>query len=295
MEKFNDILENIGERIRSPLIFSFILSWLLVNWEIVVMLLWFNDELLVDKGFDFHIAFIAAKLNPWQCWQLPLIAAMSYTFGYPIIKNIISVHQTVISKFGYKAKLLVSKGASIPMDRYIEKVQSLAEREKFIENLIKNESLKLDEKDKFIRTLEEQIASTNDLNAQIIEKNRRGEDKIQEQQAEIANYDISNRVEVVKGSWSVNFGDRALHWLISDSGITQVDENNIQYQIGTIRHIYWNRDRSQSVFFLLHLSDDGMKNLYGTKKLFFELTSGPGNNNLVGSTLDGIKVRMTRR
>lgn len=91
MEKISDILDNIKERLTNPLLFSFILSWIFVNWEISVALLWYDPEQLERVHHSSIFTFIQSKLNWYSCIFWPFVFALLYTFLMPIIKNIINM------------------------------------------------------------------------------------------------------------------------------------------------------------------------------------------------------------
>jgi hypothetical protein len=54
IEKPNDLLKELKDRLSNPLIFSFIIAWLFFNWQITVGLLLYKNDQLIRDGYFFY-------------------------------------------------------------------------------------------------------------------------------------------------------------------------------------------------------------------------------------------------
>ncbi|MGL2966924.1 hypothetical protein [Flavobacterium sp. XGLA_31] len=108
-EKVKDVYENIKERLSNPLIFSFIISWLIYNWEITIALFWYDKAQIKAEGCKSIFEFIQHQLNN-KCYSLiiPLGLAVLYTFGMPYFKEFVDLMNRRAIIFGnkWKTKLL---------------------------------------------------------------------------------------------------------------------------------------------------------------------------------------------
>ncbi len=102
-EKVKDVYENIKDRLSNPLIFSFVFSWLIYNWEITIALLWYDKTQFQAEGCKSIFEFIQDKINT-KCWStaLPLVFAFLYTFGFPYLKQGIRIFNQIALKWGDK-------------------------------------------------------------------------------------------------------------------------------------------------------------------------------------------------
>ena len=104
-EKVKDVYENIKDRLSNPLIFSFIVSWLVYNWEITVALLWYDKSQFHAEGCKSIFEFIQDKLNAkWLSTALPVGLAFLYTFGMPYFKELVDFANKKATYIGKKMK-----------------------------------------------------------------------------------------------------------------------------------------------------------------------------------------------
>src|SRR5215475_11842150 len=98
MENFKDILASFKDRFTNPLIFSFICSWLIINWQISTALFSFDRKQIEIEGYQTLSQFIKAKLNTTDAFWHPLLIAIGYTLLIPILKNLIRAFYSWTSK-----------------------------------------------------------------------------------------------------------------------------------------------------------------------------------------------------
>ena len=119
MEKVSEILNNIKDRLSNPLIFSFICSWLVYNWEISVALIWYDNKQIKACGCNSIFDFIQHQLSREGSFRYPLIFAICYTFLIPLIKSGIKLFYTWISKLTDEKEIGILKNASISYEKFL--------------------------------------------------------------------------------------------------------------------------------------------------------------------------------
>ena len=134
------MLKNIKERLASPLFFSFILSWIIFNWEVTVALLWYDPE-PKSLGHESLIKYIRDNTNKEFSFIIPICFAIGYTLLNPIIKNLISAFRTWNSKWGGDWNLRILKGSKVPIDKHLAFRKNYDKRTKVLEDVITNESV----------------------------------------------------------------------------------------------------------------------------------------------------------
>ena len=87
MDKASDIHQELKDRLASPLFFSFLISWCIINWKIIIGLIFYKNSELKMDGYISYIDFITQNLKASHTLFYPLFAAILYTFIYPIVRN----------------------------------------------------------------------------------------------------------------------------------------------------------------------------------------------------------------
>lgn len=115
-----NFLAEINERTRSPLIYSFLIAWVIFNWKIPVSLLFEDVKELEAHGYYSHLQFIQAKLNWSKGLVHPLLSSVIYTFVFPFVRNGISIFNAWINRWGSHYTLNISKKGKISLEKYID-------------------------------------------------------------------------------------------------------------------------------------------------------------------------------
>ena len=187
MDKISEILNSVKERVSNPLIFSFLISWLVYNWKIPVALIWFDKEQISANGSKSIFDFIEDEWKKNGYFWIPLFIALGYTFIFPIIKNLISATQTWMSKWGENLNLRLSKDGRIGIEKYLKLRNEYSEKIEELESIIAKEGeLREYNKSLFIEK------TTLDANSYELQK------KIEEIESELNN--ISNS-SFLNGQW----------------------------------------------------------------------------------------------
>jgi hypothetical protein len=130
MEKVNDFLKEIRFRITTPLLSSFIISWLIVNWHIVFGVLFYGNQDLIVDGYKSKIDLVNQNSSTGKMLWHPLIGVSIYILIIPFLRNGIQILNGWFSSWGTKATLNVMREGAIPMAKYISVKEGFEQRTK---------------------------------------------------------------------------------------------------------------------------------------------------------------------
>lgn len=187
MDKITDFFKDLKERISNPLFSSFIVSWLIFNWKIIVGLFFYdNNELKVD-GYSSYLDFISRNLiNSNTIWK-PLGAALIYTFIFPFIRNFILAFNSWIKAWGNVWNLSLSKTSKVSISKYMELREVYQKRTSLLEDVLEKEGA-------YIKEYEEErnkvLQLTNDKNANL---------------KELQKWQTINDVTQLNGEWEMHY------------------------------------------------------------------------------------------
>lgn len=223
MENIKEILNNIKDRLSNPLIFSFLLSWLIYNWEITVALVWYDKSQISAEGCKSIFEFIQYKLdNRYGSTFLPVIIAFIYTLGFPYLKYVINILNSKALEWGKKNEI-----------KFLKEVTSLE-----IENL------KVNLKDSNNRNIELDIIN-NEIRKEIDDVSfLNGYWKVTyvfNQNDPKEKVTIIENVEIINGKYQV------------------ISENRVDYKY-SIRNFYLNKNGG-TVFFIKYLKSEYFTNI----------------------------------
>lgn len=131
MSEFKDFLDQIKIRLTNPLIFSFLISWVIIHWQIFVGGFYLSPIDLEEQNYSNFLEFIAANVNWWNGLIYPLCSAIVYTILSPPIRIGIQLFNTWINKFGNNQIRKVATDSFIPYEMYdklLEEVQLQRQR-----------------------------------------------------------------------------------------------------------------------------------------------------------------------
>lgn len=140
MEKITDILKELKDRLSSPLLSSFVLSWLVFNWRIPVGLLFYKMEQLSKDGISSYFQLIEKTSNNNYKILYPAFLALAYTFIYPLVRNCISAFNEWIKAWGTRWNLYISKNGAIAVEHFLKLRSTYKDRTKILEEVISKES-----------------------------------------------------------------------------------------------------------------------------------------------------------
>lgn len=183
MNRLSEFLKELRDRLSNPLFSSFILSWCVLNWEIMLGLLFYDISELQIDGYNSYNDLIKRNLNLENALYYPMYCALFYTFIFPFIKNVILAFNAWTKSWGDSWNLRVSKGGKIPTLKYLKLLEESNKNNELLEFTIENESIYRNEKvevENKLFKLEEEFAITKSM----LEK-----------------WELSNAVSVIDGKW----------------------------------------------------------------------------------------------
>lgn len=211
MEKLSDFFAEIKNRITNPLLASFAISWLIINWKIVVGL--FSPiSILNTDGYSSYINLIDKNNNVHNFLWLPLLYAVLYTFVFSWIRIIILALNTWIRTISTNWNLRISAEGKIPMERYIVLRKAYDERKEILENTLASETTFLEENE---RLKNENLALKNENNT--LFKNISDDTK------------AINNMTIMRGEWRfhyINEGGKGMRISILDNQISIINDQN---------------------------------------------------------------------
>lgn len=138
MEPLSEFWRNVKERVSNPLIFSFILAWLIYNWEITLGLFWLDSNEIRLTGNANLVDYIKAKANKpgGICW--PITIAVLYCIFVPLFKEALRSFNAVVFKYGSKLYFYISEDSKIDFNLFVEQARQIEKHKKDIDTLLKD-------------------------------------------------------------------------------------------------------------------------------------------------------------
>ncbi len=136
----SELYKELKIRVSNPLISSFIISWLIINWRIPIALIFYKHDELCKDGLISYFDLIVKNFSTVNSIYIPISAALIYTFVFPLIKTLISAFYTYIQKISENWNLRISKGGSIPINKYLDLRSEFIRQQAELKELIDTES-----------------------------------------------------------------------------------------------------------------------------------------------------------
>lgn len=135
MTGIKEFFEELKIRISNPLISSFIISWLICNWKIVILLLFYRaDDFPVEHSQTF-MSYILANSSFVGSFFLPLTLALAYTFASPYVSAWVKLFHAQVSAKNVSDILESTDERSMPMKKFIKQMKDINEQEREIQDL----------------------------------------------------------------------------------------------------------------------------------------------------------------
>lgn len=265
MERIQQAFDNLKERLNNPLVFSFVISWIFLNWKVTVALLWHNSS-NDDNSHIKLINFIVENTSVLNSIVIPLGYAILYTFLSPIIKNLIVAFQNWNFTWGNNWNLKILRESYLPIKKYIEL------KEKYDDSL-KSLSIVLEGEGETKRKLQEEIQTNASISSEL--HKCRTESNITLDL--LNNY---NNIEVIKGKWIKSYPQSGIreNWEIKNNSFVTIYLDTRQDDIYRIDNFSFDKRTGWISFALFHLIDKekGIQGFYSFNrlKLEFEELSG---------------------
>ena len=140
MEKITDFFRELKDRLSNPLFSSFLVAWLIINWQIPIGLLFYSNQTLKADGYNSYMDLISKKYSEWNYIIEPLLFAVAYTFIFPFLRNVILAFQTWIKTKSTNWNLEISKSGKVSMERYIQLRKKYFNQIETVEAVFKEEA-----------------------------------------------------------------------------------------------------------------------------------------------------------
>lgn len=165
MDEIKDFFKDLQERVTSPVFGSFIISWLICNWDLVLLILFNNaDTLKQDRYALIYLSFKNHSI--YHLLILPLFGSIVYVLGYPYLKNWVKKYNAQKKAKNEHEILLATTGYSIPLERYIEQLDTLEKEKAKLANLVVEQAIVREERN-------EAVSKMNQIKMEANEKENR--------------------------------------------------------------------------------------------------------------------------
>ncbi len=137
-----DAFKPFLQRLSQPIVLAFCISWIFWNWEIVVALLWYSAENVLQlknqkgEAYSNHIAYINDLKDPWKNYWWPLIFAAAY----PVIILLLNNFHTLVKKYEQRLFFRISRDANVPTNLLLDAQDEIEIKEKRISKFIQKET-----------------------------------------------------------------------------------------------------------------------------------------------------------
>jgi len=136
MDSFKEVYEHFKERVKSPFLASFLITWIIWNWKIFVCLFMFNENMM--NLHNYRTYYDCVDLNISWAYGLiyPLLGGLVFSFGYPFLKELIRLANSKAFSWGNKHNLNFLKKGKISIEKWIELQDELFRKEEILEKKI---------------------------------------------------------------------------------------------------------------------------------------------------------------
>lgn len=275
MDKITDLFQGLKERFNNPLFGSFIIAWLIINWQVPIGIIFYGNETLAKDGYKSKIDLIHRLYSQRYFIWLPLVSAVIYTFGFPILKNWIRFFYVWANKWGTDRSLIIANNGAIPISKYFSLREDYTERTKYLQEVIKSESSYIEENKEINQRILQLQNEKNELQFRTSELNER------------------NNLLTLNGFWKIKH-KRALNGnefhervMISNGEIYRIDKNSASDILFRITSCAFNPLTTDFIFIL----EEPL-----SKKVFFTILRPIENGKMkkLRSLTDGLINEMER-
>ncbi|GGG99909.1 hypothetical protein [Pedobacter zeae] len=216
MEQFKDFFADLKERVSSPLISSFVISWLLINWPITVGLLLYKQQDLKADGFRSYYELIKGYSNWTYTALIPFLLALIYTFAFPYLKAWIKLLNAKIDNRNETNILRATSEGSMPVKKYIELRETHADLTTKLRGIIEDQSVVQTQRDGLLI----QVAEFENM----VEKLEHYNESLKNQLVKMED-NFKADLGILRGRWEVQRIESSElvkeEWLIEDNLVTK--------------------------------------------------------------------------
>lgn len=141
MDPLKDFFDNLKERASNPFLVSFLISWIVFNWPIVIGLLFYSQAELAATEYKSYIGLIHTETDNWRMIWGPLSFAFVYTFVFQFLIQAIKLFNDWIVSFRRNLRAKATNDhRSISVDFHNKKIAKLEEDLSKFANMVSSET-----------------------------------------------------------------------------------------------------------------------------------------------------------
>lgn len=226
MEKVTEFFKNLTERVSNPLLSSYLVSFLIVNWKFTIAIFLYNRSSIVDIGYKNYFDLVQKEVNGWY----PLFFAICFTASFPWIKYIIKVYIGVIKSKADTVYYRKTSDHTMPISKFQQVKEEYDKQNKQLEVIVAQEKdslntinelrIDIDNKKRFI-----------DLNTHFLDK------AYWNGTWEIVNYRVLFDLKASPHSINYNFSDGLIYAIATN------DSKTAQIRVGEYEVVAFNINR----------------------------------------------------
>ncbi|MCG9910902.1 MAG: hypothetical protein MH137_06325 [Flavobacteriales bacterium] len=232
METIKEFIDSLKERFSNPFLFSFLVSFLICNWEVTLTLLFRDIDQIQALGYETYYALIKSKVNFLSGLVFPILGALFYTFGFPFLRSGIQLFNSWLFKRTDKKNLEILEGSYIEINKYLTLRDDYTSKLKKLEEIINQEGVT------FQKLIDEE------------KKNIELSKKVEEYETFRKQ---SNDLSILNGKWKNTFssekGMNGSEIAIIEDGKYYILERNYKNHVFDIENFYYDA-ASQKIFFV---------------------------------------------
>ncbi len=237
MDKLLDFSKELKTRISNPFISSFLISWAIINWRILIGLFFYKNQELNADGYSSYIDFISQNISPQKSFFGPMFTALTYTFAFPFFRNCIFAFNAWIQSWGTTWNLNISKSSKISVSKYIELREVYKDRTELLQSVLDKEGQYLKDYETLKNEHLSMTEQKNDLYHQL------------------ESWKTANNSDQLNGQWEIHYPntqDKPVYRVQINHGTIDYIDNPPANRNGrtTIRFFFRSPDRSYLSFVL---------------------------------------------
>lgn len=270
----SEIFKGIFERFRSPFFFSYLISFLAINWQTLILIFIYDPmHFRLEYGIGI-MDKISNNLNCWNSIWVPLLFSLLYTFAYPYFSILISNVKAEVTNKSVSNALKIRKEGKLSIDHFIKIREILIQKEKSIEEL---QIYLTGQQQRDYEFSQKEAKYTEDLN------------RLKQENQELRELYNQYRID---GKWDFTFvlDGKAYQAIDVDIslGVLSIAENSEIYRIGTITFFFLAEQFKKGAI-VIELS----KNEYARNNEFFNAISNnipSEKNNLISIAIVNVEI-----
>lgn len=196
-ERLDYLLQNARERFRNPFIFSFLLIWLALNWQLFIGLIFYNSNNIYELGAPNYIDFIQKSFQENSVLN-SIIFALIFTLVYPVFTHLIRLIYNYFETKAEKLNNRIVQEYNIPLKKYIALREDYKDKTSQLFNIMSEESVYKQELLEYKVKLQKQLDDYEEL--------RRAHQSVTE------TLQSSKNVAILDGYWKLEYIDQSNHY-----------------------------------------------------------------------------------